>query len=132
MALLTTMVTEVLLTDQLYREQLLEHYRQPRNHGKLLAYDAQATGHNSLCGDTIHVQLQLKNGELTKMCFTGQGCAISIAAASLLSEQITGQLVEVVGRLGLSDIETLLGVRLPPVRIKCGLLALEAVQVALR
>lgn len=118
--------------EQLYREQLLDHYRQPRNYGKLAECSAQATGYNPLCGDAVQVQLQITNGVVAKMNFTGQGCAISMAAASLLSEYVAGHLIVAVRQLGLPAIESLLNVKLPPARIKCGLLALETVQVALR
>lgn len=126
------MVIDALPTDQLYREQLLDHYRHPRNYGKLSEYSAQADGHNPLCGDAVQVQLQLSNGVVAKMHFTGQGCAISMAAASLLSEYVAGHPTVDVQQLGLPAIESLLNVKLPPARIKCGLLALEAVQAALR
>lgn len=126
------MSVSVLPTDRLYREQLLDHYRQPRNYGKLLKYNAEATGQNPLCGDVVQVQLQLQAGSITKMGFTGQGCVISTAAGSLLSEQMNGCPIADVLELRLTDVEKLLGVRLPLPRIKCGLLVLEAVQTALR
>lgn len=126
------MSVSVLPTDQLYREQLLDHYRQPRNYGKLLKYNAEATGQNPLCGDVVQVQLQLQDGSITKIGFISQGCVISTAAGSLLSEQMTGCSIADVLELRLTDVEKLLGVRLPLPRIKCGLLFLEAVQAALQ
>lgn len=126
------MSVPVLPTDQLYREQLLDHYHQPRNYGKLLKYNVEATSQNPLCGDVVQVQLQLQDGSISRMGFIGQGCVISTAAGSLLSEQMTGRPIADVLKLCLTDVEKLLGVRLPLPRIKCGLLVLEAVQAALQ
>lgn len=118
------------LPTQLYREHVLDHYRHPRNVGRLPAANAQASGYNPLCGDVVHVQLQITDGTVAAMTFTGQGCAISVATASLLSDHVAAQSVTAVQQCGLVDIEALLGVKLPPARIKCGLLALEAIQQA--
>ena len=122
---------EYLADMDLYREQLLDHYRSPRNFGLAERFDRQERGHNPLCGDDLTVQLDVDKGMVTAMRFTGHGCAISIAAASLLSEVVVGKTVEEVSQLQRGDVETLLGTTLPPVRLKCGLLALKAVQVGL-
>lgn len=124
------MTSEILSTQQLYREHVLDHYRQPRNVGRLPAANAQASGYNPLCGDVVHVELQITGGTVAAMMFTGQGCAISVASASLLSNHVTGQAVTHMQQCGLADVEALLGVKLPPARIKCGLLVVEAVQQA--
>lgn len=129
---MSTMPYTTLPTEQLYREQLLDHYRSPHNYGGLPGADVAASGHNPLCGDTVRVQLQLRHGTVTVMRFTGQGCAISVATASLLSDRITHEHTAAVLQLGLPDIEALLGVQLPPARITCGLLALKAAQRAVR
>lgn len=115
----------------LYREHILDHYRHPRHWGLKSGATSQATCYNPLCGDEVTVQLNLKAGRLKEMVFVGRGCAISMAAASLLSEFIPGRRVEDVQVLGRIDIEALLGVVLPPARMRCGLLVLEAVHNAL-
>lgn len=125
------MTSDTLPTQQLYREHVLDHYRHPRNVGRLPAANAQASGYNPLCGDVVHVQLQITDGTVAAMTFTGQGCAISVATASLLSDHVAGQAVTAVQHQSLRDIEALLGVKLPPARIKCGLLALETIQQAI-
>lgn len=124
------MMRDALPTDQLYREHVLDHYRQPRHYGHLPAANAQASGYNPLCGDVVHVQLQITDDTVAAMTFTGQGCAISVATASLLSDHVVAQSVMAVQHQSLRDIEALLGVTLPPTRIKCGLLALETIQQA--
>src|SRR6185437_15500199 len=77
------------LTD-LYREVILDHNRSPRNFGRLEPADAEAHGHNPLCGDRLHVTLRLADDRLTDLRFEGQGCAISVASASLMSEAVKG------------------------------------------
>ena len=116
----------------IYREQLLEHYRHPHGWGLKKRADTQATGYNPLCGDAVTVQLDLEGNNIKVMRFEGHGCVISHAAASLLNMHLGGKTVEQVLAMGQKDIETLLGISLPPARVKCGLLTLETIQLACR
>ena len=115
----------------IYREQILDHYRHPHNWGLQEGSDVQERGYNSLCGDEVTVQLSLNQDSVQSMRFEGKGCAVSMAAASLLSDYVTGKSVEEVRQIDAEQIQTLLGTQLPPVRLKCGLLALKAVQLGL-
>lgn len=115
----------------LYREQLLDHYRHPRNWGLKPQAHLQERGYNPLCGDEVTIQLEVKHGAVAAMYFEGHGCVISLASASLLSEHLVGQPVEDVKKMAAADIQALLGVTLQPTRLKCGLLALETLKQAL-
>lgn len=116
----------------LYREQLLDHYRHPRGVGLKQDGGVTAAGHNPLCGDRVTIQVEIEHEKIKAMRFEGHGCVISQAAASLLSENIVGKTIGETQALGISNIQKLLGVPLPPTRIKCGLLALETLQMALK
>ena len=115
---------------ELYREIILDHYRNPRGWGTLKKPTAEAQGYNELCGDQLNMQVLVENGIIKTMVFTGHGCAISLATASLLSEVIGGKEISTVQKLSSEDIQELLGTRLPPTRLKCGLLPLETIQLA--
>lgn len=115
----------------LYREQLLDHYKAPRNWGLVDQFDKQEKGVNPLCGDQLTIQLVLKDTCVASMHFTGHGCAISIAAASLLSEAVVGTATADVLTMNAATMQELLGVQLPPARLKCGLLALKTVHLCL-
>lgn len=115
----------------LYREVILDHYRSPRNHGLQETASAQATSFNPLCGDRVIVQVDIANDAITAMRFDGQGCAISMATASLLSEYVVDHSVSEVKELDAALIQTLLGTTLSPVRLKCALLPLKTLQQAL-
>lgn len=114
----------------LYREQILDHYRRPRHWGLTEGASTQATGHNPLCGDAVTVQVDIEGEHVQAMRFVGHGCAVCLASASLVSEYVPQQSVASVAALGLFEIQALLGTQLPPARIKCGLLALETAQTA--
>lgn len=124
--------------DQLYRELILDHYKSPRHHGHLDDADASAEGQNPLCGDEIEVTLKLgQDGEtIEQIAFDGHGCAVSQAAASMLSEEVIGRKASEVAAIGKDDsplvammIES--GTPLTPIRLKCALLGLGVLKVAL-
>jgi nitrogen fixation protein NifU and related proteins len=132
----------------LYREVVLDHNRSPRNFGRLEPADAEAQGHNPLCGDRLHLTLRLQDGRLSDLRFEGQGCAISVASASLMSEAVKGrsraeiaQLYDEVhamltGRLAhppahLGKLAALAGVAEFPVRVKCASLCWHTLNAAL-
>jgi len=115
--------------DDFYRQNILDHYQNPRNWGTLEKPDVTAEDSNPLCGDRIHVDLLVKDGRVEKVRFSGQGCSISRAAASMLSEAVEGKTLEEVRRLGREDVLEMLGIELGPVRLKCALLALKTLKL---
>ena len=114
-----------------YREYILDHYRNPRNYGKLEHPDAHAEDSNPLCGDQLAIDLQIEGGQVTEVRFQGRGCAISQAAASMLSEMIEGRPVEEVVQLGKDDVLDALGIPISPARTKCAFLSLRVLHRSL-
>jgi nitrogen fixation NifU-like protein len=118
--------------DSLYRDEILEHYRRPHNFGTLERPDVSFEGANPLCGDRITLMLDLDpGGTVTDVAFTGRGCAISQASASLLTDTLRGRTADELLRLGKDDILDLLGIEISPARLKCALLSLDTLQRAL-
>ena len=118
--------------DDLYRDEILEHYREPHNFGTLDAPDASYEGHNPLCGDRITMMLMVDaDGTVSDVAFSGRGCAISQASASMLTDEIKGRPVSEVEAMTNQDILDLLGIEISPARLKCALLSLDTVQHAL-
>lgn len=117
--------------DSLYRENILEHYRQPHHRGTLAAPDAHVEVDNPLCGDRLSLDLQISDGAISDVAFTGRGCAISQASASILSDELIGMPVAEAAQLRTADLLELLGVEIGPARLKCALLALKGLKLAL-
>ena len=117
--------------DDLYRDYILEHYRRPHNFGILEDPDARFEGANPLCGDRITMMLGIRDGVVSEIAFTGRGCAISQASASLLTDEIKGKPVEDVAKMMPDDVLELLGIEISPARLKCALLSLDTVSHAL-
>ena len=117
--------------DDLYRDYILEHYRRPHNFGVLEAPTASYEGSNPLCGDRITMMLGISDGVVCEVAFTGRGCAISQASASLLTDEIKGKTVEEVERMTPDNVLDLLGIDISPARLKCALLSLDTVAHAL-
>ena len=117
--------------DDFYRENILDHYRNPRNHGHLDAPTATAEGVNPLCGDELSVELDIAEGIVRDVRFSGRGCAISQAAASMISDVVKGKTVDEVAALGREDVLEELGIPLSPIRLKCALLSVSVLRVAL-
>jgi nitrogen fixation NifU-like protein len=117
--------------DDLYRDYILEHYRKPHNFGVLEEPTASYEGANPLCGDRITMMLGIKDGIVSEVAFTGRGCAISQASASLLTDEIKGKTIEDVEKLTPNDLLELIGVEISPARLKCALLSLDTVAHAL-
>jgi nitrogen fixation NifU-like protein len=117
--------------DDLYRDYILEHYRRPHNFGVLENATATQEGANPLCGDRITLQLRVTGDEIAAVGFTGRGCAISQASASLLTDEIKGKPVDAAVAMNATDVLELLGIEISPARMKCALLSLETLQGAL-
>ncbi len=117
--------------DDLYRDYILEHYRRPHNFGVLDAPTASFEGANPLCGDRITMQIGIRDGVVKEIAFTGRGCAISQASASLLTDEIMGMPVEKAEAFRADDLLDLLGIEISPARLKCAMLSLETLEHAL-
>ena len=115
----------------MYREHILDLYKNPSNFGEMKNPDFENTEHNTTCGDEITVQLKIKDGKVKDIKFNGSGCVMSMVSASLLTEKIKGMNLSEVKKLGKKDILDLLKVKISLGRIKCVLLPLEAVKGAL-
>ena len=115
--------------DDLYREVIIDHYKNPRMKGKLDPHDYSYEDDNPLCGDRIRVDLRVdEDDKITEALFSGEGCAISQASADMLTESIVGMSLAEVKNLSKEDILELLGIELGPVRLKCALLSLKVVK----
>ncbi|MCS6962757.1 Fe-S cluster assembly sulfur transfer protein SufU [Thermoflexus sp.] len=117
--------------EDLYREIILDHYENPRNYGELPDADISYEDDNPLCGDRIRMDLKVQDGRIVDVRFSGKGCAISQASASMLTERIKGATVEEARRLTREDILEMLGIPLGPARIKCALLSLKVLKAGL-
>jgi len=116
-----------------YREVILDHYKNPRGHGAMEAPDAQAEGMNPLCGDevTIYVRFGEDSDTIDEVKFSGRGCAISQAATSMLTEMVQGKKASDVAVLDKDELLEEIGIPLTPIRLKCAMLGLTTLKVAL-
>jgi nitrogen fixation NifU-like protein len=115
--------------DDFYRELILDHYKNPRNFGTLDPHDISYEDDNPLCGDRIRIDLRVdEENRVTDVAFTGRGCAISQASASLLTEEIRGKTLDEIKQIGKDEILEMLGIELGPVRLKCALLSLKVLK----
>ena len=119
--------------EQMYREVILDHYKNPRGHGALEHADAHAEGQNPLCGDEVSIYVAFDDdGEtIEDVKFSGRGCAISQAATSMLMEMTKGRTAQQVASLDKDELLAEIGVPLTPVRLKCAMLGLTTLKVAL-
>jgi len=119
------------LDENMYTEIVLEHYRNPANFGNLQNATIESYDENPMCGDKIKMQLKLDKKKIQDIKFSGDGCAISIAATSMLTSRIKGMQLGDVKKLTKEDVFKLLGIELTPIRIKCALLPLKVLKMAL-
>jgi nitrogen fixation NifU-like protein len=117
--------------DDLYRENILDHYQRPRNKGTIEKPDVTYEDANPLCGDRIRMDFRLDQGRIAEVRFSGVGCSISQAAASMLCEKVEGLPLEEARTIGRDEMLEMLGIPLGPVRLKCGLLALKTMKAGL-
>ncbi len=118
--------------DEIYKENILDHYKNPHNFGNLENYNIKHRKHNPLCGDNIEIYVKLENGKVTAVKFAGNGCAISMAAASMLTDYIKGKVLEDIKKIDDKAVLEMLGIQLGVVRIKCGMLCLNALLQGIR
>ncbi|HUV89216.1 MAG TPA: SUF system NifU family Fe-S cluster assembly protein [Anaerolineae bacterium] len=114
--------------ESLYREHILDHYRHPRNQGTLDGADISYQLDNEVCGDVVRLDVRLQDGQVSEARFSGHGCVISTASASMLTEEILGKTVAELKALRDEDVFKMLGITLQPVRARCGLLPLRVLQ----
>jgi nitrogen fixation NifU-like protein len=114
-----------------YRQKILDHYKNPYNRGKFSNPDCHSRLDNPLCGDIIDIYLKISNNKIKDIKFKAEGCAISIAAMSMLSERVKGRKIKEVLSLKKEDILEMLGIPLSATRLKCGILGLTALRQCL-
>ena len=121
-------------SEKLYQENILDHYRHPRNFRKLEKASASGRFFNPLCGDELTVEIRVdgKTGKVKDAAFTGQGCAISMASASMLLDTLKGRTTEEMRKICSRDVLDNLGIDVGPVRIKCAMVVLDALRNALK
>ncbi len=116
--------------DEMYKEQILDHSKHPRNRGTLADATNSYEDLNPLCGDKVRIDLKIENGVVTNVGFTGRGCAISQASASMLTEEIKGKSLEEIKHIDKEHVLDMLGIPLGPSRIKCALLPLKVLKAS--
>ncbi|MGA2130056.1 MAG: iron-sulfur cluster assembly scaffold protein [Candidatus Pacearchaeota archaeon] len=118
--------------DDMYREEILELYKSPSNFGELKNPSHKHTSHNSICGDEITVEMNVKAGKIDDIKFSGSGCVVSMVSSSLLTDKIKGMPISQVKNMKGEEALDLLKTKLTPSRMKCALLSFEAVKGALK
>lgn len=119
------------MTDSLYREAILDHFRNPRNKGVLEPADFSYEDVNPLCGDEIRIDVRIDGERVSEVMFSGRGCAISQAAASILMEMVEGRPLDEVKAISREDVLEELGVPISPARMKCAMLGLKVLKAGL-
>jgi len=117
--------------DSLYREVILDHYKNPRGHGVIDGADAEAEGQNPLCGDEVSIAVSFEGDTIADVRFQGRGCAISQAATSMLMDMVRGRTAQEVASMSRDELLEEVGIPLTPVRLKCALLGLGVLKLAL-
>jgi nitrogen fixation NifU-like protein len=116
------------IVEDLYRDNIIDHYQNPRNYGALESPDISYEDSNPVCGDEIRMDLKIQDGRVIAARFQGHGCSISQASASMLTEEIIGKTLEEVKQIDKQYLLDMLGIPLGPVRLKCALLSLKVLK----
>jgi nitrogen fixation NifU-like protein len=117
------------IDDQFYREYILDHYKNPRNFGRIEGADISHEEYNPLCGDLVGIDMQVRDGVIEDVRFHGRGCAISQASASLMTERLKGLSLNDARQISKEDVLAELGIDISPARLKCALLSLKVLKV---
>jgi len=118
--------------DGMYRENIIDHFKNPHNKGMIEDPDVEFTENNPLCGDVITITMKFENDKIEDVKFSGHGCAISQSATSMLTQEIKGKTIEEAKNLKREDVVDLLGIEIGPVRTKCAVLGLVAIKEGIR
>ena len=118
------------MSSDIYKDIILDYYRNPRNFGDIQNPDVRAKDSNPLCGDIVEMQLKINDGKVENLRFKGKGCAISQASASMLTEIAKGKTLDEIKAMGKNDVLAFLGIDPGPTRIKCALLGLKVLKLA--
>jgi nitrogen fixation protein NifU and related proteins len=121
-----------MVSSDLYKQKIIDHYKNPRNQGELSDFTYRAQVANSVCGDEVTIFLKEEDGKITEVGYKGTGCAISMAGISMLSEKLKGMTAKEIDALPNTYILTLLGMEEKSPRLKCALLSIEAARRAVR
>jgi len=116
----------------IYRENILDHYKNPHNKGEIENAEITFTENNPLCGDVITINLKLNEHKVEEMKFNGRGCAISQSATSMLTDEVIGKTLDEIKNIKREDVVDLLGIEIGPVRTKCAVLGLVAVKEGIK
>ena len=117
------------LGSDIYRQQILDHYRNPRNYGSLDDPTFSHAGENTMCGDVIEMDVEVDDDDvITSVAFSGDGCAISQASASMLTDRLVGMDLDELAEMDRDDVLEMLGVEISPMRVKCAVLAEKVAQ----
>ena len=119
------------MADDIYREIILDHYRNPRNKGTLEPNDFSYEDVNPLCGDEVRIDVRVKDDHIEEIAFSGRGCAVSQASASILMEMVEGKSLEDVKAITKDDLLEEIGIPVSPARLKCALLGLKVLKAGL-
>jgi nitrogen fixation NifU-like protein len=118
-------------TDSMYREIILDHYQHPKNRGTLDPADYSYEDVNPLCGDEVRIDVRVEDGKISEIKFSGRGCAVSQASASILTEMVEGQSLEDVKAIGKGELFDEIGIPISPARVKCALLGLKVLKAGI-
>ena len=119
------------MADDIYREIILDHYKNPRNKGTLDPHDYTYEDVNPLCGDEIRMDVRVENDHVKEIAFSGRGCAVSQASASILTEMVEGKSLDEVKAITKDDLLDEIGIPVSPARMKCALLGLKVLKAGI-
>jgi nitrogen fixation NifU-like protein len=119
------------MADDIYREIILDHYKNPRNRGTLDPHDFSYEDVNPLCGDEVRIDVRVENDRVAEIAFSGRGCAVSQASASILTEMVEGLPLDEVKAITKDDLLDEIGIPVSPARLKCALLSLKVLKAGL-